>query len=101
MHHDKKNKKKNMNDKKKKIKKRKIINMIMMITFIISIALTTKLNFFTNQKLSCFQNANGNNKYQRPADYSQSRLSNPRVQTLTHVSTCGLSIALSGCTCHG
>ena len=41
-----------MNDKKKKIKKRKIINMIMMITFIISIALTTKLNFFTNPKLS-------------------------------------------------
>ena len=101
MHHDKKNKKKNMNDKKKKIKNRKIINMIMMITFIISIALTTKLNFFTNQKLSCFQNASGNYKCERPADYSQSRLSNPRVQTLTHVSTCGLSIALSGCTCHG
>ena len=87
---------------KKKKKNRKIITMIMIITFnIISIALTSKLNFFTNQKLSCFQNASGNYKCERPADYSQSRLSNPRVQTLTHVSTCGFSIALSGCTCHG
>ena len=41
-----------MNDDKKKIKNRKILNIIMIITFIISIALTTKLNFFTNPKLS-------------------------------------------------
>ena len=99
--YDKKNKKKNMNDNKKKIKNRKILNIIMIITFIISIALTTKLNFFTKPKLSCFQNASGNYKFERPAYYSQSWLSNPSVQTLTHVSTFGLSIALSGYTCHG
>ena len=45
--HDNKNKTQNMNYNKKTIKNRKIKNGIMIITFIISTALTPKLNAFT------------------------------------------------------
>ena len=65
-------------------------------TFIISLALTSKLIVLINKKLCCFRNTCKDYKCELLADYAQSWLSNLWVQTLTHVSTFGLSIALSG-----
>ena len=59
--------------------------------------------FSSNQQTDClyqsetmlFRNTCKNYKCEQLADYYQSWLSNPRVQTLTHVSSFGLSMALS------
>ena len=99
--YDKNNKKQKLNKNKKKIKNWKINIVIMIRTFIISLALTSKLIVLINKKLCCFRNTCKDYKCEWLADFSQSRLSNLRAQTLTHVSSFGLSIALAGYTCHG